>query len=33
MLKAYEGILKRVIEQLGGKDKYDDHINFLKNGI
>lgn len=32
MLKAFEGITKRIIEQMGGKQSYDDHIAFLSSG-
>ena len=32
MLKAFEGITKRIIEQMGGKQQYDDHISFLASG-
>lgn len=32
MLKAFEGITKRIIEQMGGRQSYDDHIAFLSSG-
>jgi hypothetical protein len=32
MLKAFEGITKRIIEQMGGRQAYDDHIAFLSSG-
>ena len=32
MLKAFEATTRRIIEQMGGQQVYDDHIAFLSSG-